>query len=290
LRGRHEGMGDIEVLASGYGTIEGPTVDLAGNLYFSDVDNGGVYRLAPSGEVGVVVPKRKGVAGICLHADGGIVVGGRDLSHVRDGESRIILGRDDYPDLGLPDVTGFQDIHADEQGRIFAGTVRSYDWAGPPSSLLLVTGEKEFTVLYDGVAGSNGLALDWARERLYHSWSNDRQVIVSHRAGDSEYQIVDRFSTAQLGGIPDGVALDDEGSIWVAMYEGGCIARFSPAGQLVDRMEVPAQRVTSVCFLGTDSHDLFIVSADNTDDPDLGGCVLRTTVDVRGAPVGSAAV
>jgi xylono-1,5-lactonase len=238
----------------------------------------------------VVVPRRKGVAGICLHAGGGIVVGGRDLSHVRDGRTRILLGRDDYADVGLPDVTGFQDIHADDQGRIFAGTVRSYDWAGPPSSLLLVTGEKEVTVLYEGVAGSNGLALDWARHRLYHSESNACQLLVSDRVGEREYRIVDRFSTAGLGGIPDGMALDAEGCVWVALYEAGCVVRFSPTGEIVERMPVPAHLVTSVCFAGTDSRDLFIVSADNTDDPDRRGCIFRTTVDVRGAPVGAAAM
>ena len=51
-----------------------------------------------------------------------------------------------------------------------------------------------------------------------------------------------------------------------------------------------ANLVTSVCFAGPDSRDLFIVSADNKDDPDLCGCVFRTTVDVRGAPVGAAAI
>jgi sugar lactone lactonase YvrE len=283
-------MGEIQVLASGYGTIEGPTVDGAGDLYYSDVDNGGVYRLAASGDVDLVVPRRKGVAGMCLHAGGGIVVGGRDLSHVRDGQSRVILGRDDYASVGLPDVTGFQDIHADDQGRILAGTVRSYDWAGPPSSLLLVTGEKEVTVLYEGVAGSNGLALDWTRHRLYHNESNAQRILVSDRTGDREYRIVDRFSTAELGGIPDGMALDAEGCIWVAMYEAGRVARFSPAGELVDQIMIPARLVTSVCFRGSDSNDLFIVSADNTEHPDLKGCVFVTTVDAGGAPVGSATV
>ncbi len=283
-------MSEVEVLASGYGTIEGPTVDAEGGLYFSDVDNGGVYRLTPSGHIEQIVPRRKGVAGLCLHSDGGIVVGGRDLCHVRDGQSRIIFGRDDYAGAGLPDVTGFQDIHADDQGRIFAGTVRSYDWSGPPSSLLLVTGQKEVALLYEGVAGSNGLALDWDRQRLYHSSSYDHEILVSDKVGDRAYRIVNRFSTAPLGGIPDGMALDAEGCLWVAMYGAGCIGRFAPSGEIVDRLHVPAHLVTSVCFAAPDNHDLFFVSADNTARPDLRGCVFRTTVGVGGAAVGMAHV
>ena len=101
---------------------------------------------------------------------------------------------------------------------------------------------------------------------------------------------MDRFSTAPLGGIPDGMALDAEGYLWVAMYEAGCIGRFAPSGELVARLEVPARLVTSVCFAGPDSPDLFFVSADHSERPELRGCVFRTDVGVAGAPVGVATV
>ena len=54
----------VETLTFGYGLIEGPRVAPDGGLYFSDVHNGGVRRLAPDGSVEVVVPKRRGVGGI----------------------------------------------------------------------------------------------------------------------------------------------------------------------------------------------------------------------------------
>ena len=60
----------LETLASGYGLLEGPRVDAADNLYFSDIPNGGVYCRSPKGEVTTVVPRRRGVGGIALHADG----------------------------------------------------------------------------------------------------------------------------------------------------------------------------------------------------------------------------
>ena len=88
---------DMELLASGYGAVEGPCLDPDGNLYFSDTVDGGVFRLRTDGSVEVVVPKRKGAGGIVLHADGGIVISGRDLSHVVDGESRVIDAAPDTP-------------------------------------------------------------------------------------------------------------------------------------------------------------------------------------------------
>ena len=66
-------------------------MDGADNLYFSDVTNGGVYCRAPSGEISTVVPRRRGVGGIALHADGGLVISGKNVCHVKDGTTRILF-------------------------------------------------------------------------------------------------------------------------------------------------------------------------------------------------------
>jgi D-xylonolactonase len=117
-------MSDMTVVVSGFRTIEGPTMTPDGDLYFSDVRGGGVYRLSPQGVVALVVPKRKGVGGLCLHADGGIVVSGRDVSHVKDGQTRVIFAREDVESHPGLTVGGFNDIGADPAGRIFAGVQR----------------------------------------------------------------------------------------------------------------------------------------------------------------------
>jgi len=59
----------IETLCWGYGLVEGPRLDAQQNLYFSDVIDGGVYRRAPDGTIDTIVPKRRGVGGIAIHAD-----------------------------------------------------------------------------------------------------------------------------------------------------------------------------------------------------------------------------
>jgi sugar lactone lactonase YvrE len=76
-----------------------------------------------------------------------------------------------------------------------------------------------------------------------------------------------------------------EGGIWVASAGGGRIDHFLPDGTLSGSLAVPARLVTSLCFAGHDRRDLVVVTADNTDAPELRGCVLRTRVDVAGAPV-----
>jgi gluconolactonase len=286
-------MADLELLASGYQSVEGPTVDDEGGLYFSNVLGGGVWRRDASGALDLVVPKRKGVGGICLHRDGGIVVSGRDLSHVKDGQSRVIFGREHYEAAGLPANSTFNDIHADDQGRIFAAMVDAQgDAMGGrlAGKLILVTEPGKAKILYDVPAGNNGMALDWGQQRLFHSATYASEVVVSDKVGEADYRIVRRLSTTAVGGGADGLVLDEEGCFWAAFYKGGCVARFSPEGELLQRIEMPSVGVTSLCFAGADGRDLIIVTEDNTEKPELEGCVWRTRVDVRGAPVGVAAI
>src|ERR1700730_5103385 len=130
------------IVASGFRTIEGPTAFPDGSLYFSDVRGGGVHRLSPEGVVGLVIPRRKGVGGLCTHELGGIVVSGRDLCHVKDGVSRIIFSRDDVETQSGLTLGGFRDIGAGPAGRICAWSQR-FTSAGDygPVLLAMVTGE-----------------------------------------------------------------------------------------------------------------------------------------------------
>ncbi len=94
----------------------------------------------------------------------------------------------------------------------------------------------------------------------------------------------------RVDGVPDGLAVDEAGAIWVAAARGGCAARYHPDGTLERTLPVPALMVTSLCFGGEDRRDLYIVSADNTDDPARKGTIFRTRVDVPGLPVPTARI
>ena len=73
-------------------------------------------------------------------------------------------------------------------------------------------------------------------------------------------------------------------TIWVAIYNGGCAARYTPDGKLDRKIDVPAKAVTSLCFGGPDRRDLYVVTADNTEDPERKGTIFRTRIDVPGLP------
>jgi xylono-1,5-lactonase len=269
----------IETLASGYGLVEGPTVDADGNLYFSDVLGGGVYRLGPDGGITTMVPKRRGVGGIVLHADGGVVVSGRDIVHVRDGENRTLLAVDE--------ALGWNDICADSAGRVYAGSIRFFvfdpDAEPMPGELWRVDAEGKGTVLYDDVLHANGVALSPGERTIYHSDTRNNVILVHTLADDGT--TTDRRVLHFPPGAPDGMAVDAQGLLWVASARAGCIARLTPEGEIDRVVDIPAQMVTSLCFAGGDARDLYVVTGDDTEAPERGGTIFRITVDVAGAPV-----
>jgi gluconolactonase len=86
-------------------------------------------------------------------------------------------------------------------------------------------------------------------------------------------------------GWPDGMALDAQGGVWVAAVRVGEVVHFGNDGTLKQRIKLPATMVTSLVFGGRDMLDLYIVTADNTDDQERKGTIFRTRADVPGLPV-----
>jgi sugar lactone lactonase YvrE len=267
----------IETLASGYGLIEGPRVDGAGNLYFSDVTNGGVFRRRPDGSIDTVVPKRRGVGGIALHADGGIVISGKNICHVRDGQTRVLFAKEGVP--------GFNDLFTDAQGRVYTGSMRSnpFDEAGErtPGECYRIDAEGRASELYGGVSLSNGIGFSPDGKIIYHSDTVPGRI---HRHQLDASGRATALTPIRVEGGPDGLAVDAEGGIWVALYRMGAVQRFLPDGTLDQKIAVPARAVTSLCFGGADLRDLYVVSADNSDDPARGGSIFRTRSSVAGLP------
>lgn len=278
---------DLETLAYGYGLIEGPRVDAEDNLFFSDVPNGGVWCRSPTGEISVAIPKRRGVGGIALHADGGLVVGGRNICHVNNGETRVIFESD---------ALGFNDLMTDSAGRVVCGTLRSTPLgpqdearAGEAHRIGLDGSVEE---MYDGVLLTNGIGFSPDGLEIYHADTGDHCIICHEIEGD---RYVNRRSLRPEQGRPedfnpDGLAVDEAGTIWVADFLTGCVLGLDSNGVELERIAVPSKAVTSVCFGGRDRRDLYIVTADNTEDPSRLGTIFRTRVQTPGVSVPKAKV
>ena len=93
---------------------------------------------------------------------------------------------------------------------------------------------------------------------------------------------------AEEHGAPDGLTVDADGGVWVALYGGGCVGRSTPAGVLDVVVEVPARKVTACAFGGQRLDELYITTSrehlEPGEDP-LAGSLFRANVGVAGRPV-----
>lgn len=279
---------EFETLATGYGLLEGPRTDDQNRLYFSDVRGGGVFRRSPDGQIETLISTdRKSVGGIALNEGGGILVTGPSLAQwdEQTGELKELFTEwDGKPLFGLNDLT------TDDQGSIWVGSfgcdINTFDFKStpPPGSLFRVDPSGEVTHLWEGVEVTNGLGFTADRKLLYHCDSTTRAVWAYEVRADRT--VSDRQLFAKLpDGMPDGMTVDIEGGVWVAVVAGsGEVVRFKPDGTIDQRVNIPAKTITSVAFGGPDMCDLYVVTANN-DQRDLKGTIFRARSDIPGLPV-----
>jgi sugar lactone lactonase YvrE len=265
----------MEELASGFSLVEGPAVNPEGNVYFSDVLGGGVYRWSPAG-VEEVVPKRRGIGGIVVHEDGGLVVTGRDVAHIRDGDTRVVLD--------VEGVTGFNDLGTAPDGSVYVGSLRFMPFRGEqpvPGEIWRIPPQGDAAPVAGGVLWANGIGFSPDGSTAYGSDFARKCVMAWDVAGDGALSSPRVF--AQMpDGSADGLAVDAGGGVWVALGEAGGIARFDPAGTLDRTLKVQTPFVSSLCFGGEDMRDVFITTGD--------GKLLRDRSDIPGASVPPARV
>lgn len=262
-------MTEFEVVAQGFGLAEAPVWD-GESLLFSDVVFGGVKRLGADGRVEEVLSKRRGIGGMALHADGGLIVGGRDVLLIRpDGEQVELLGRH-------PGFAGYNDMGTLGDGTLLVGALRFNPMeGGTPEAgaivLLRPGDDHEDTTELPIVMWPNGIACAPDGETFYVADFADGRI------WRDAHELYARSPSEQA----DGMAVDFEGGLWVATGGGAGIARFVD-GELERVVEVPgADFVSSVCFGGPVLDDLYVTTRT---------AVLRTRVGVAGLPVPPARV
>ena len=165
----------------------------------------------------------------------------------------------------------------DAAGRFWIGTMALDE---TPGAGALYRYDASLERVLDEVTLSNGIG--WTRDatRMYYIDSPVQRVdlfdfeLASGRV-DNRRPFV---SIDESDGIPDGLTVDDEGGVWVALYGGSCVHRYDESGHLDAVLEVPAKNVTSCCFGGGDGRLLFATTA----APD--GNVYVTQPGVSGPP------
>ena len=279
----------MEELATGFGLVEGPTWINDKGLLFSDVIKGGVYLLDHLNNVLPIVEHRRGIGGIAIHQENGLIVGGRNIAYKSfTGDKTTILLSNDVTEVAL----GFNDLTTDSKGRVYVGSVAFKVFSDDemiPGHLHLIDVDGSVRTISDGVMLTNGLGFSPDGRTLYHADARDavvRQYEVSPDGNVSDWK---PFVQAN-NGHPDGLAVAEDGSVWIAMAYGSRVDVFEGSGVLRKSLPVPLPMVTSVCFGGRDLKDLYVVTGSRGGPSDVCGTIFRTRVDIPGLPISEAKV
>jgi len=261
---------------------EGPVwSDRWGGLRWVDMLAGDVLSLGSDGSVG---RRHVGTVAAALRprSRGGAVIAV---------ERGFVLADDDGPLTPLPELwtdpgVRMNDGGCDPDGRFWCGSM-AYDQRPGAAALYRLDADGSVTRQLDGVTVSNGLA--WSPDGALAYYDDT----ATHRVDVFDYDpvagLTGRRTFADLGdGNPDGLTVDADGGVWVALYGAGAVHHYTADGRLDGVVEVPAAQVTACALGGSDLDQLFITTSREGlaagEDP-LAGSLFVADVGVRGLPV-----
>lgn len=244
---------------------------LAGRLLLSDPRDGSTRAIEVGQPVGAAM--LRGAGELLLAVRDGFAA----LEPATGAVTALVAVEADLP------ANRMNDGACDARGRCFAGTM-AFDRS--PGAGALYRLEPDLTVVrvIDGLGISNGIGWSPDGRRMYH--------VDTLAGGVDEYAydpasgtpaLKRRLVSAEPGwGRPDGLAVDAEGGIWVAFWDGWAVRRFDPAGALSAVIDLPVARPTRPAFGGPELDRLYVTTARGPDE--LGGAILAVQPGVRGLP------
>lgn len=185
----------------------------------------------------------------------------------------------------------FNDGAVDARGRFLAGTM-GYNPEPHTGSLYTFTPESGYRVLLPEVGISNGVCWNKDSSQMFFVDSLTQCIQrYDYNLGSgtlSNSRVLIKFQNED--GIPDGLTIDQEGSLWVAMWGGSQVLKINSAGLIEESIQLPVTKVTSMTFGGNDLRDLYIttaryeLSASELSAQPLAGSLFRVRTEVPGFP------
>lgn len=193
------------------------------------------------------------------------------------------------PEKDIP-TNRFNDGKCDPSGRFWAGTL-SLNGESGVASLYRLDPDNSVSKMVEDVSISNGIVWSQDMNKMYYIDTPTQKVMAydyNNATGDIKNPSVAVEVPSEMGS-PDGMTIDADGNLWVALWGGSAVGCWNPQnGKLIRKIEVPAKNVTSCAFGGDDLGTLYITTArQNTTPEELekfpnAGGVFKTTPGVKG--------
>ncbi|MCP1171246.1 SMP-30/gluconolactonase/LRE family protein [Ralstonia chuxiongensis] len=262
-------------------------------LVFVDIKGRRLYRYDPDtavrrswiapGQIGFALPSVDG-NWIC-----GVQGGLYRFAFATGSFSRVLPVETDQPGNRLND--GF----VDRTGALWFGSMD--DGESEPSGQLYRVGlDGRLSVRDSGYVITNGPTTSPDGRTLYHTDTLQRVVYAFDLGDDGSLQRKRVFTSIEGTGHPDGMAVDEEGCVWVALFGGGRIERFSPDGRCIGRVDFPCSNITKLAFGGDDLQTVYATTArkglsdEALQKESLAGGLFAFRAPVKGRPSTDSAV
>lgn len=268
---------------------EGPVwVERDAALWFVDIKGHRIHRLDPASDdrsswgapdqVGFVIPCETGgfIAGLKT---------GLARFDPTDGSfTPLIDPEPDLPNNRLNDAT------VDAAGRLWFGTMDDAEEAAT-GTIYRLAEDGRCIASTPRVSITNGPAVSPDGETLYHVDTLGGFIYACDLANDGTLRNQRLFATIpNAEGYPDGPVVDSEGCLWIGLYKGAAVRRYSPAGELLEAVKFPVDAITKIAFGGPDLKTIFATTAAKHLSPQEkaampgAGDLFSFTVDVAGLP------
>ena len=264
---------------------EGPTWDPArGAVHWVDILGGKVHTTSlATGETSTL--STPGVVGAAARRrQGGFVCA--------DGEGFAVLHDDGSYEPRLrflaPGIR-MNDAKCDPRGRFWAGSC-ALDFAAGKGALHVLSPDWTYRTLLDGITQPNGL--DWSPDgATFYLIDTQARDVLAFDCDLDDATLSNRRTFVHCGhdipGMPDGMAVDAGGDLWIAFWGGGMLRRLDDRARLVQEIAVPVEQPSSCAFVGDDLDQLCITSATEglVNTAHNGAMLLATELGARGRPV-----
>lgn len=270
---------DVETVATGYNSPEGPCFAANGDLYFVNWLTSAILRVGADGVPKEVVNTGGIPAGLAFHRDGTLYCAdeGAQIHGVikidRAGTIAPFVNR--YRDRPL---NGANDLVFDRRGVLYFSDPWGSSAKEPTGGFYRAFADGQLEQLGTGLAFPNGVALNADESAVFLAETPRNHILRFPIAPDGTVGAPTVFARLRGSPGPDGMAFDAEGRLYVAHHGEGCVVVLSPDGHEVDSIAVPGRQPTNVAFGGPDVSSLIVTEVQS-------GAVYRIHVGVKGQPL-----
>jgi len=264
---------------------EGPRWDAAAHrLLWVDIEGRALHLFDPARGEDRSIPLDERVGAAAPMASGGVLVALADRLAVVELEQEALRTLTRIPH---DERMRLNDGACDPAGRFWVGSM-ALDESPGAAALYRYTSDGGLQHVLGDVTMSNGLGWSPDGGTMYYVDSLTFRIdAFDFDPATGEISSRRQWVAIEPGaGTPDGLAVDDDGGVWLALWGGAAVRRYSTDGALDHVLAVPTDNVTACCFGGDDGRSLYVTTASVhlPDEQPLAGSVFVTDVEVSGPP------